>query len=78
MKMTPCKSSQVAEYGYDPDTKTLAVRYKSGGLYHYSDVTPEVHDELCKAESVGKFLGASIKGKFTYKLIKEEKPDGKR
>lgn len=61
MKMTACKSSQIKSHGYDPVTGTLAVEFNSGHTYHYSGVSAEKHAELCKAESVGKFLHAHIK-----------------
>lgn len=67
ISMSECSSSQVKGYGYDPETKTLAVEFKSGGLYHYHDVPAETFGAMREAESVGKFIGASIKGahKFT-------------
>lgn len=65
--MKPVKSSQVHSHGYDPVTKTLAVKFNSGGLYHYHDVPQETADALDKAESVGSFLGKSVKGKFEFK-----------
>jgi hypothetical protein len=72
--MRPCKSSsQVAEYGYDPAARTLAVRYKNGGLYHYEDVPQKEFDGLCKAQSAGSFLHANVKSKYKHKLIPEKK-----
>ena len=69
--MCPCESSQVKAHGYDAATRTLAVEYKSGGTYHYSDVPPATYDAMKAAESVGKFIGASIKG--AHKFTKIEK-----
>ncbi len=67
--MADVKSSQVAEAGYDKDTKTLAVKFKSGGVYHYSGVEPAEHDRLMKAESFGKFLQSNIVGKYKHRKI---------
>lgn len=64
--MTSCKSSQIESHGYDPVTNTLAVKFHSGHTYHYAGVSAEKHAEMCKCESVGKFLGAHVKGKFEY------------
>lgn len=66
----PVKSSNIEEVGYDPVTKTLAVKFKNGGLYHYADVGPEVHAELVKADSIGGFLHSHVKCQF--KAIKQE------
>lgn len=64
--MKPVKSSQVHSHGYDPVTKTLAVKFNSGGVYHYHDVPQETADAMDKAESVGAFLGKSVKGKHEF------------
>lgn len=69
--MCPCESSQVKSHGYDAATKTLAVEFKSGGTYHYHDVPAKTYDEMKAAKSVGKFIGASIKG--VHKFAKIEK-----
>ncbi len=62
------QSSQVAAVGYDPETKTLAVQFKSKAtgetpvpVYHYPGVTIETHDEFIRADSVGTYFGAKIK-----------------
>ena len=69
--MCPCASSQVKAHGYDAATRPLAVEYKSGETYHYADVPPATYDAMKAAESVGKFIGASIKN--VHKFTKIEK-----
>lgn len=65
--LTPCVSSQVAAYGYEAATCTLAVKFNTGGaLYHYHDVPAEVHEQMKTAESVGSFFTKSIRNKFAY------------
>lgn len=64
--MVQCKSSQMSEHGYDSVNNTLAVRFKSGGLYHYKGVPKDVYDKMLKAESFGKFFHANIKAKFKH------------
>lgn len=56
-------SSQVGGVGYDPTTKTLAVRFSrgAGAIYHYPDIEPDVHAAFLAAESLGKFHGQHIK-----------------
>lgn len=62
--MSTVKSSQIAEIGHQGDT--LAVKFKSGGVYHYHGVTAETFGKMQKAESIGKFFGQHIKPmKFT-------------
>ena len=67
--LKPCKSSQVESFGFDPGSKTLAVKFKNGGIYHYTGVDEDTHKAMCCCESVGKFLGSRIKGKFGFKKI---------
>ncbi len=66
VKLTPCESSQIESFGYCPDSKTLAVKFKSGGLYHYANVPADVHEQMKAAESVGSFLHKNVKGKFEF------------
>lgn len=67
--MSPVKSSQVASIGYDNASKTLAVTFKSGGTYHYHDVSSDQFAGLQKAESAGKYLGQHIKPKHKFTRI---------
>ena len=74
--ITPCESSQVAGFGYDAETQTLAVQFPGrgatpGSVYHYSAVPPEVFAEFQASESKGKFFGSKIRGHFSY----EKQPD---
>lgn len=68
--LTPVKaSSQVHSIGYDPATNTLAVKFSSGGLYHYSDVPQAKFDAMRKADSVGSYLGKYIKPAHEFTKI---------
>ena len=59
--ITPCESTNVAGFGYDQATKTLAVRFKSGGEYHYPGVDPSTAEALRGSKSVGRDVGAIAK-----------------
>ena len=62
--MSTVKSSQIESIGHHGDT--LAVKFKSGGTYHYHGVSTAQFADLQKAESIGKALGAiKAKHKFT-------------
>jgi len=69
IQMLPCKSTQVSSFGYDPESKTLALQFHGGNEYRYFDVPHETFEALRTCDSVGKFLGASIKGKFKYERM---------
>ena len=62
--MSAVKSSQIESIGHQGDT--LAVKFRSGGTYHYHGVTAQQFAGLQKAESIGKALNAFKVGrKFT-------------
>lgn len=63
IKMTPVSSLSIKAIGYDDDTSTLAVQFDSG-IYHYKGVSPEQHDALVNAESIGKHFHLHIKSQY--------------
>jgi hypothetical protein len=84
IQMTPVQSSQLAEIGYDKDSKTLAIRFNGrhdepkGRLYHYSNVEPETFEALQNAESKGSYFLRNIKpnpGQYPYEKIDEAAKD---
>lgn len=72
--LTPVQSSQIAAIGYHEGTGTLRVKFNgSGSEYDYTGVSAETHKALGKAESIGKFFGAHVKGKFDFKKLPPKK-----
>lgn len=69
MKRQRVESSSVASVGYDPDTRTLELKYVSGDIYHYFDVSPLVHTALLNATSIGAFVNKRIKPSYRYQQI---------
>ena len=67
--LTEVASSNVHSHGYDVANQRLFVRFHSGGVYSYDNVPPEKYDDLQKADSVGRFIGAEIKGKHAHKRL---------
>jgi len=63
---TTVDSSMINKYVYNFHTKTLKVEFNGGTLYEYSKVDPELYDELCKAESTGKFFNEKIKNNYEH------------
>lgn len=64
-------SSTIKKCFYDFTKGSLKVEFVSGALYEYEGVPTEVYDELCKAESQGRFFTESIKGNYQHtKLLK--------
>lgn len=76
IEMIPCASSQIEAFGYDAETRTLAIRFPGrgatpGSVYHYAEVPAHVFEAMSGAESKGKFFGSQIRGHYEY----EKQPD---
>ena len=48
-------STNVKQYGYHPDSQTISVMYKRGGVYQFK-ATPQMFNEMTKAPSAGAYL----------------------
>lgn len=64
MKYQPVKSSNIDSVGYDANTRTLGIKFKSGAEHHFMNVSQQTHDDLVKAPSVGKHFHKAVRGKF--------------
>lgn len=62
--LTPCASSAIAAHGFDPATQTMFLKFTSGTTYSYPEFSVDLYAALQAAESVGRFYGANIKGKY--------------
>lgn len=60
------ESSTISKFGYDESNNTLAIEFKSGGEYHYFDVSQAVFEQMQAAASKGQFLAQNIKGHYRY------------
>ena len=67
--LMPVKSSQIAGVGYDLASKTLAIKFNSGGLYYYAGVNAEEYLKLTNSKSIGTFFGSNIKNVFKFTKI---------
>lgn len=68
MNYQPVESSQIEAVGYEPDSKTLGVKFLAKGKwpaseYHYANVPPQIHRAMMAAASVGSFFTAEIKSR---------------
>ena len=59
--MQPVESTQIMAIGHDEESKTLAIQFKGGSVYHYQNVPVSLFAELMAAESKGKFFGQNLK-----------------
>ena len=67
--MSPVESSQLKSAGYDQDSDDLYIEFKTGVVYRYSEVPPEVFEKLTLSSSAGSYFAANIKGNYEYKKL---------
>ncbi|NKE69845.1 KTSC domain-containing protein [Candidatus Manganitrophus noduliformans] len=67
-QMEPVESTNIAARGYDPETQTLRIELKGGGVYDYPDFTPQEYEDFKSSPSAGKFFFSKIKGKLFKKI----------
>lgn len=70
-KLTPIESSMFSHQYYDPNTRTLTVQYKNGGVYQHDDVPADKHDAFVGNKSPGKFFNDKIRNNFPGKKVIE-------
>lgn len=72
MEHKPIKSSNIQSAGYDPESKTMEVRFTNGSTYEYNDVSQDDFDALMKANddpevSTGSWFHKNIKSRYAGK-----------
>lgn len=63
MTRQPVISSNIKSVGHDPETNTLEVEFKDGGVYSFGNVDSDKHQSMMSAQSVGSHFHKHIKGK---------------
>lgn len=69
MEMQFVDSSNIERIGYDANSNTLRVEFKSNRTYEYSNVPESVFNELRAASSVGGYHAKNIKNSYPYTQI---------
>jgi len=64
MEREQVSSSNLVSIGYEPESETLEVEFKTSGVYQYFNVPMFMHERLMTADSVGKFFNAEIKNAY--------------
>jgi hypothetical protein len=64
IEMLPAHSSMAAQVGYDEDREILQIEFNNGSVYQYSEVEPELWEDLQSSDSLGSFYNQEIKGYY--------------
>lgn len=75
IELKECASSSMKAHGYDPATKTLAVQFNGGKVYHYEGVDENTYTSMCCADSLGKYFAQNIRHRFTGVLQPDDKKE---
>lgn len=69
IERSPVTSSNIHSIGYDAATRTLAIQFRNGGVYHYADVSPDEHQALMQSESKTRHFQAKIRDAKTCQKV---------
>lgn len=64
-------SSNVESIGYDAASMTLAIKFKSGALYHYYNVPATTYTQMKTCESIGSYVSRNVRTAFDSEQIAE-------
>ena len=59
-------STALASIGYEPESRTLEIEFRSGSVYRYFEVEQEVYERLLVATSRGRFFSRHIRDRYPY------------
>ena len=69
MEMQFVDSSNIERIGYDFNSSTLRIEFKSNRTYDYANVPENIFNELRNASSVGSYHARNIRGLYPYTEI---------
>jgi len=65
----PLESKMFAAAAYEPTTRTLYLRFRSGEIYAYFDFSEDDYQAFLQAESRGRYFLSHIRGRFRYQRL---------
>lgn len=65
----PVSSSNIQSVGYDAESNTLEIEFKSGTIYQYFDVPQAVYQELLNASSMGQYFSSNIRSAYRFARV---------
>lgn len=64
IKRTPVDSTALAAVGYSRKLRALEIEFRSGAVYRYLDVAPDLYERLMNAGSKARFYDENIRHKY--------------
>jgi hypothetical protein len=69
MRRRPVDSSAITSLGYDPESRTLEIEFRSGSVYDYFGVTAGLFESFLDAASKGKFYAQRVRNRFPSERV---------
>ncbi len=69
MQRQPVESRSLQSVGYDPACEVLEIQFRTGRVYRYLGVPPDVYQALLHASSLGAFFNARIRDQYPSERI---------
>jgi hypothetical protein len=69
VRRQPVESSSLQSVGYDATNQVLEVQFRTGRVYRYLGVPPDVYTALMQASSLGAFFNARIRDHYPFERI---------
>lgn len=69
MQRIRVRSSAITSIGYSRKRRVLEIEFRSGSIYRYHDVEPELYEALLNAASKGRFFSFNIRGAYPCERI---------
>ena len=70
-ELSPIDSSMFSHHHYDPNTRTMMLRFKNGLLYQGDDVPIEKNDAFLGNASKGRYFNQKLKANHGWHKVKE-------
>lgn len=70
MRRVPVRSTTLRSVGYDKATRTLEAEFRTGRVYRYRGVPPELWLSLLATPSKGKFFNLLIRDRFAFSAVR--------
>jgi hypothetical protein len=69
MQWLPIESKMFTAGAYDASSRVLYLRFRSGDVYRYFDISHELHQQFLGADSRGRFFLDHIRDHFRYERL---------
>ena len=78
MQRTPLESSAMVSAGYDAESRTLELEFKTGRVYQYLEVPAGTYEWLLRAPSKGAFFSRMIDERYAFREVTPPDPRTQR